>query len=228
MKALIDADVIRYSVGFAAEEDPIEYCLHSVKKMIESIVENTGADSYVCYFTGTGNYRVEAATIRPYKGNRPNKKPSHYEAITTYILNHHNGEVVNGMEADDKLAIEHTKAPASSIICTIDKDLDGVAGVHYNWKHNKLYYVSELDAMKWFYTQLLTGDTTDNIQGVPGIGKQKATTLITMAGDIEEDIYWDVLCAYSKKYERPMEALLENAKLLYMLREEDKHWEPPA
>lgn len=222
-RCFIDADVIRYAAGFAAEGEPVENCLHSVKLMIENCVAKTGATEYTCYLTGKGNFRIELATIKPYKGNRPDRKPEHYEAITKYVMRHHNGEMVEGMEADDAMAIAQTE---ETCICTIDKDLDMVEGWHYNWRKDLKYYVSPTDALHNFYYQLLVGDAVDNIQGCPGIGPKKATTLIKEHGHDEEELYWAVLCEYNKKYAKPMEALIENARLLWMMRTPTDVWEP--
>ena len=230
MRALIDADVIRYAVGYVAAGEPVANCLHSVKMMIKDIVKNAGCDEYTCFLTGQGNFREDIATIRPYKGNRVQPKPDHYDAITNYIMEHHNGEMVCGMEADDAMGITqfadyHIGSEGSTVIATIDKDLDQIPGWHYNWKRNSLYNVTMDEADKFFYTQLLMGDTVDNIQGVPGLGKVGAARIIAACED-EEDMYWAAVCEYSKKYEKPMEALIENARLLWILRYKDQTWEP--
>lgn len=228
-KALIDADVIRYAVGYVAAGEPVANCLHSVKMMIGDIVKNAGCDEYVCFLTGQGNFRDDIATIRPYKGNRTQPKPDHYDAITNYIMEHQNGEMVCGMEADDAMGITqfadyHIGSEGSTVIATIDKDLDQIPGWHYNWKRNSLYSVTMDEADKFFYTQLLTGDTVDNIQGVPGLGKVGAAKIIA-ACTTEEDMYWAAVCEYSKKYDKPMEALIENARLLWILRYPGQSWE---
>src|SRR5512139_4038799 len=107
MQALIDGDIIRYSVGFAAEDDPIEYCLHSVKLLLQNIIKESGADSYRLFLTGPGNFREKVAVTKPYKGNRdPLNKPVHYAAIKEYLVKHWNAEVVDGYEADDAMGIE--------------------------------------------------------------------------------------------------------------------------
>ena len=53
-------------------------------------------------------------------------------------------------------------------IATLDKDLDGVPGWHYVWKGKRegVFYVTETEADRFFYTQMLTGDATDNIPGL--------------------------------------------------------------
>lgn len=218
------------------EYEPLDHCLHSVKKMIATIVEKTQADSYKGYLTGEGNFREQVATILPYKGNRdPNHKPHWYTEIREYLINVHKAEVVTGMEADDALGIEqmsrHTTAgdltegnlidflsKAETIICTIDKDLDCIPGWHYNPRKEEKYWVSEWEATKFFYTQVLTGDRVDNIQGVPGIGPKKANHIIKNCAT-EQELECAVGLAYAVYYDAPEEALEENMQLLWILRE---------
>lgn len=69
----------------------------------------------------------------------------------------------------------HRQNLEKTVICTKDKDLDMISGLHYNWtKDKEPYEVSEQQALKAFYSQLLTGDRVDNIQGIKGIGNKKA------------------------------------------------------
>lgn len=236
MLVLIDGDIIRYSVGFAAEGEPLENCLHSVKLMIQKILTATGSDEYEVFLTGEGNYRDKVATIKPYKGNRDSShKPTFYKEITEYLITQHNATVVNGMEADDAMGYTAVKEGTKSCIASIDKDMDMIPGWHYNWKKDKLYFIEEDDANRNFYRQLLTGDSTDNITGVPGIGPKRAEKILNASVDIgddfedepdEEEIYWRILEQYSLHYERPFEAMMENATLLWIQREEGVLWTP--
>jgi len=244
MLVLIDGDIIRYSVGFAADGEPLENCLHSVKLMINKIIQQTDADEYEVFLTGEGNYRDKVATIKPYKGNRDSShKPTFYKEITEYLITQHNATVVNGREADDAMGYTSYKDDTNhTVIASIDKDMDMIPGWHYNWKKDKLYFIEEDDANRNFYRQLLTGDSTDNITGVPGIGPKRAEKILNASVDIdddfedepdEEEIYWRILEQYSLHYERPFEAMMENATLLWILREkpedgeEPPYWTPP-
>ena len=230
----IDADIIVYSVGFAAAGEPVENALHSVKIMIHSMLDATGTSEYECFLTGKGNYRNEVATIKPYKGNRKQPKPEHYAAIREYLINVHGAVVIDGMEADDALGIVQTD---DTILASIDKDLDMIEGWHYNWRKNDLYYIDQKTATRNFYRQLLTGDSTDNITGVPGIGPKKAEVILNEEWyadeeamplpPTEEDWYWRILEEYSKHYEKPFEALYENAELLY-IQNGGGRWQPVA
>lgn len=117
-----------------------------------------------------------------------------------------------------------------TIICSIDKDLDNVTGYHYNWmkEDDGIYWIDELDGLKNFYCQLLTGDTVDNIPGLFGVGKSSKLLSTVNECNSEYDMYSYVL----KQYERRLgsyadQFLLENARLLWMLKTEDDVWEPP-
>jgi 5'-3' exonuclease len=75
--------------------------------------------------------------------------------------------------------------------------------------------------MKFFYTQLLTGDTADNIKGVKGIGPKKADKILD--GLVAEA---DLYKAVEEHYET-LDELIENARLLWLRRFEGQMWEPP-
>jgi len=159
--ALIDGDMLRYTLGFACQEEDEEGVIttaptfswqHSVDVFISAVVKNSGSQGFPkVYLTGEGNFREEIAQRRPYKEDRKDaEKPVLYEAIGSYLVDEWAAIVVNGMEADDALAIEQTNSLAYSciegtddyvldpefcdtIICTLDKDLRQVEGWHYSW-----------------------------------------------------------------------------------------------
>lgn len=231
MQALIDGDIIRYSVGFAAEDDPIEYCLHSVKLLLQSIIKESGADSYRLFLTGSGNFREKVAVTKPYKGNRdPLNKPVHYAAIKEYLVKHWDAEVVEGYEADDAMGIEQCRLNQGSeyktIICSLDKDMKMIPGLHYNWRKNETFSINSSEALLNFYKQLLTGDSTDNIQGIPKVGPKTAEKILVEC-ETEEDMYWATLCKYTGYYDKPHEVMTEMGKLLWIWRKDNDVWEPP-
>lgn len=134
-------------------------------------------------------------------------------------------------------------------IATIDKDLDMIPGWHYNWRKDVMYFVDDHTAITWFYCQLIMGDKqVDNIQGIPGAGKKKAYNVLKDC-ETEKEMYEATLEAYKeyirKKFKKledditekevdilAYEELLENARLLWMLREplepdRSNLWTPP-
>jgi len=69
---------------------------------------------------------------------------------------------------------------------------------------------------------LLTGDTADNIPGVKGVGPKKAEK--AYEGCTNEEEYFD---AALKMYDGDLDALVENARLLWLRRKPEEMWEPP-
>ena len=232
-KAWIDGDDSMYIVT-RKEVEPLVNALHSADSMIESILKGSGGIKYTGFISGENNFREKIATIRPYKGNRdPEAKPYWYKEIKEFLIDHRDAVVVDGMEADDAMAIrqlEELHIPehdgdtgyANSIICTIDKDLDQIPGWHFNWRKKEKYWVDIDSAIRSFYLQLISGDTVDNIQGVPGvgiIGAEKA-----LEGFSSEKEYYEV----ARRLYNNDDALLENAHLLYIRKHKDDVWQPPV
>lgn len=211
--AIIDADIICYRVGFASEDVSEEVCLARVTKLVNEVVyQDLQCDDYKAYITGKGNYRNELAVTEPYKGNRKDaKRPVHYQAIRTH-LQRLGAELVEGSEADDAVATEATKT--GGWIVSIDKDLDQVAGWHYNFVKHEEYYVTEEEGLRNLFTQVLTGDRTDNIIGLKGIGPKKAEKLLQDCKTERE--YYD---ACLKAYDGNQLRVDENLNLLWLRRE---------
>jgi hypothetical protein len=234
---------------------------NTVDVMIRDILKGSKCTAYKVYLTGEGNYRENIATLRKYKGNRDGiAKPVLYDDIKHHLLENHGAQICDGIEADDAVSIVQMKYRAKgarSVIATIDKDLNGTPGLHYNffpnYKGERLFDVSEEEALYFFYKQVLTGDlATDNIQGLPGVGDKKAEKILDGVPLIEKDLYAAVLEAYNKYYDKqPSEyyhwndaleenplvctgeiMLIENARLVYMMREPAQKpinlWYPPG
>lgn len=260
MIAGIDGDVLRYELGNVAMAKerifdidvmrPWPDCdVHElVDKRITEIIQTTGAEVYEVYLTGPGNFRNELATIKPYKGTRTgNEKPYHWETVSQRLKDVWGAITVNGIEADDYLALRGTEEGRNYTICSRDKDLRQVPDcVHYSWPCGatqpavgpfvvdgvgevtyevKVYGAKKQKSYKlkghgdaFFYGQLLVGDSVDNIQGCPGVGPKKAVDLL---GHLQsrEDLFLACVYEYNKVYGSDwQDALTENARLLYLTR----------
>lgn len=262
MQPLLDGDILLYEIGFATQKktetgeilpSPVE----EVNELVDNRIKEICAAVYATeppkiYLTGTGNFRFDIAKRRDYKGNRKQIKPFHYKYIKAYLQSQWGAEVVNGMEADDALCIEQTLRlkHRDSIICSRDKDLKQCPGYHYTWECGKQgswgpAWVEDIGELHlkgpkkltgtgslFFYSQLLTGDSTDTYDGLPGCGPIRAEAILRGATD-EADMYQRVLGAYNEKFgDNAHEVLEEQAHLAYMIRHlnEDgtiKHWEAP-
>ena len=238
----LDGDIIVYSVGFASEDDPVSFALHSVKVMVQDILDSCGAKNGIVYLTGSDNYRNQHAHPDfPYKGNRKDsKKPRHLAAIREYMVEQLDAVVAEGEEADDLLgigAVQHGHG-----IATLDKDLNGIEGYHYNWRKKEVYMVSPESADIFFYKQLLTGDSVDNIPGLFKMVGVKATQKVIeplYELDGPEEMYAYVRDQYLAGYDKigmcpdDRETTVDKwlshiGKCLWIRREEEEMWNAPS
>lgn len=216
-KALIDADWLVYSVGFASEDDDVDDAKRRVTEMVTDIVYfRLDCEDYEAYLTGKDNFRFNVATTIPYKDNRKDaKKPKHYDALREH-LQRLGASIVDGIEADDKVAMRMFECPGEFILVGVDKDLNQIEGWHYNPKHDEEYFINEHKAWYNFFTQMLTGDRVDNIPGLPGIGPKKAEKILSEC-ITHEDMYKATKDAYYAK-DFTDDYFNEQARLLWLQR----------
>jgi hypothetical protein len=175
------------------------------------------------FLTGKGNYRFDVAKHVPYKGNRVDKpKPIYLGACRDYLEEVWGAKLSDGEEADDLIAIAATKYGPTSVVVSIDKDMLQIPCKHYNFVKNEWTEVSEFEGLKFFYSQILTGDSADNIVGLYRVGPKKAEQLLENCDDEEE--LWE---AVIKAYDGDIDRVVENARLLWLRREEEELWQPP-
>lgn len=250
MRLLLDADIYRYQHGSIQMAHPFlkgefvpasaDYVRQIVDEAIEHAVKSTGADDYICVLSGKGNFRHEVAKQQEYKGNRdPNSsRPYHYDTIADHIIGNHPHIVVDGMEADDWLAITQRADPENTCISTRDKDMLTVFGYHHRpacgIKQPEIpkHWVTPYDAAYFFMYQMLIGDNTDNIPGCgkkelvmwggkqmlrrKGVGSKGAHKILSLCGTVGE-MYDAVSEEYKKIFgDEYIPVMLENARLLYV------------
>ena len=222
---LIDGDIVAYRCAYKSRDDRAEYAAHSAGSYLSDLISDLyilieDEPEYRVFLTGKGNFRHEYAVTAGYKENRKDKeKPEHLAVIRQYLIDEWEAVVSDEEEADDLIAIAATQQP--SIIVSIDKDFDQVAGKHFNPNTGKLYDVSEEDAVKFLYEQILTGDRADNIMGIKGVGPVKAKK--ALADCVTERQMYDVCVEMYGDEER----VIENGRLLYLRRKEGEIWNAP-
>lgn len=261
MKALIDGDIFGYEMGSLTKKEPepdqediapdtkvgellpFEVCWGAVQSKIERILEAVKADEYMIYLSSPEiqTWRMEAATIKPYKGHRDDKeKPAYWELIRSNLAIHYPCEIVEFMEADDALSIEQyqdlkvnpTKDVANTVICSRDKDLNMVPGFHYAWACGKspereLWWQDELGGLREFYKQVLMGDVTDNIPGLFGVGEKSALVKKLADMESEREMFNHVFKCYQDRFgSYAQQFLIENGQLLWMQRTPEDRWNP--
>jgi hypothetical protein len=229
--ALIDSDIVAYRIAFACQDENEIVAKHRLDRYLVDIlacgVDNTYPDCFVdswqLFLTGKKNFRYDIATTAVYKGNRIAPKPDHLPALREHMIKKWGASVSDGQEADDDVAIAGTALGEGSIMVSLDKDIDQVAGWHYNFVKKIGYYVTEAEGLFKLYCQILTGDTADNIIGIKGVGPVKANKILD--GCVYE---YDMYCRCVEAYDGNEDRVIENARLLYLRRTKDEPlWIPP-
>lgn len=127
-----------------------------------------------------------------------------------------------GREADDLIRIWANEARESGddyVICSIDKDLQCIPGMHYLMHKDKVVEVSQEDATRHYYEQLLKGDATDNVPGVPKIGDVRAAKILAEYAteeEFQECVVSHYIAAYGDNW---FDYFLSNAKMIHIQRD---------
>lgn len=197
--ALVDADRVKYIVTskifkdiekirrgelqlFLKEDPVVKY----TKEWVESFLMKIDDPIIFCFSAPSAQtFRHSASFEKPYKGNRkkdsqeyPEKISDMYEAMK-YVIDKYVSLITDDLEADDILSM--LQDPEKTYIVSNDKDLKTVPGFHYNFSRNTIEEITPKKALYTLSMQLLTGDTTDNICGLPGCGPVKAEKILAQA-----------------------------------------------
>ena len=169
--ALLDSDIILYEIGFSSQSkndqgeiEPAswDWTEDLLKKKIELITDEAGADKPLLFFTNTKrinkllnkdrkrqekpaveyvpNFREAVAKEKEYKGGRKADKPFHFYNILAYLLANYPTMIhEGGLEADDYMCVTQYKSwqDGNTVICSRDKDLRQCPGYHYSWEVGK-------------------------------------------------------------------------------------------
>jgi len=230
-RVFCDGDIWAYRVGFIAQHEPPESPTpwFMVQEQAQLCIDNVQqkfpkADIIVCLTDPNHNYREQIAVTRPYKGTRHAPKPYWWKDLRAWFGSLDNTVMSDNEEADDVMSKVLMVDPKHTAICTEDKDLKNTPGIHFNDKTGVIENVTPAQAYRNFYTQLLTGDTVDNIPGCPGVGKAKAVSALVDCRSPEE--FERVIGnLYANKVEDPEAMMVEMGRLLWMRRQDDEMWD---
>ena len=225
-KCFIDADSLIYRI--ALKGISLETAKKYYDEEIEKIVWDTCSSEAFVAIKGSSNFRYDIA--EDYKNNRKQQGEEDPDPKLTerrkelneyaYSLGHHKSD---GCEADDIVSIwaqEALDANAHFVIAHIDKDIDMVEGWHYNFNKETLYYTSKEQGHYKMCLQMLTGDSTDKIQGLVGVGIKTAEKILANVPAVE--MLGKVQEAWEKAHPDDWHERLETCwNLLYMRRNWD-------
>ena len=216
--ALIDADsLIYYEMG----KETLEIALDGIDSRINQMLQITGATHYAGFLTQGKCFRYKVAKNRPYKGNRKyGDKPIIFPAIKEYLKQKWGCTVITQLEADDLVSVFHKDK--TTIICSPDKDvLYQNIGSHYNYGKAELVVVTKLDAIRFLWKQVLMGDSTDGIEGLPKVGPKTADKLLELVQPLDMPEF--VLNKYIEKFgiSNGIDKFAETFKLIYILKSQE-------
>lgn len=192
------------------EIEPLENCLHSANLVMDKIVKRYGWEDVVLYFScpTTENWRTQF--YPEYKANRVSRKPHWGKELLQHMQDKWDWKLEYELEADDLIARDAMECGDDCVVVTIDKDMDQIPCLHYNWVKDEEYLVDDVMAQQSLTIQRIMGDSTDNIKGIPGWGVVAANNWCQnyiQPGSVEDMVY----AAYAQAYPSPYEAVYQYA-----------------
>ncbi|KDD18629.1 hypothetical protein [Bordetella bronchiseptica] len=200
--ALIDGDYLAYFAS-GGDEMRVDVARRVAVDRMHAVRELSGAEKVELHLSaraGTKGERFLIAATQPYQGQRSSsRRPKNWEAVREFLetadqdilrarrVSWHDREADDGFAAASLTA----RSPVEAVVHhTADKDMRMLPGVHVAWRdyartsvpkgayevigpHDGLVY-----GTKWFWLQMLMGDTADHIPGLPKVGEKKASAAL--------------------------------------------------
>ena len=228
-----DSSKVVYTRKAERRPEPKVNAIHNCKTLLEDVKvwinDKFNSDSedneYVVYLSGRDNYRYYLNKHIEYKGNRKSTaKPVHLQACREYLEDHWSASSKENIEADDLMTItSQSNGYENTVLVTTDKDLNQVPGWHFNFHTKEFTYISLEEAMRFFWTQMLVGDSADNIPGVRGIGVVSGRSLLETCKtqkQYQDKVHEQYILKYGE--EEGHERFLETFSMLRLLRSNDE------
>jgi 5'-3' exonuclease len=185
-----DKESVRQMVILEANERLSNMCLSIMSKIGDSFdFDSTDVEYYLT--SNIFSYRKKIS--QTYKANRTRNK--WVVLLKQYIIDNENCHYSLEWESDDLIADRAKELKYDCVIATIDKDLNQIPGWKFDLYKQKtgevsergieikdyrgLRYVDKVEAKKFIWLQMLTGDTSDNIKGIKGIGQVRAEKMLS-------------------------------------------------
>ena len=223
----LDENGNKLPLEFTTEEDEryFDASWNNFENSLKEDMEATWCDSYIMAMKSDLNFRDDLYC--DYKLSRKNVQATKLRNL--FVPAVRGKAVIEGMavravgrEADDLVRIWAEQCMVAGIdfvVCSNDKDLKCIPGKHYNpKKRDGVTYVTEEEGIRHFYEQLLKGDPTDQIPGLPGVGNVYAKKFLA-GHSTEEEFQEEVVSRYIDAFGNDWySTLLINGKLLHIQR----------
>lgn len=203
--SLIDSDTFIYIATYNKKDKPkrnIQEMFDVCDTLLQGILIKTNSTKYCGFLTEGKCFRNSIGKQKEYKGNRKDfVKPDYFNLIKYYLIDELKFVHLYNYEADDLCIMAHNnyKELYNPIICSCDKDLKQIEANFYDYKKDILFSISRDEALYNLYSQILTGDVSDNINGLGrGIGPAKALKILEDSKP--QDYKYKVLEAFISLY----------------------------
>lgn len=221
MIGLVDGDGFLYFAywGKANLKEAVKH-LH---ELLRNVKEDNFCDQLAVAVGGPDNWRDDFYPLYKKSTGRVNSRktmPEWLPDLKAELASRSDAILTDNIEADDILRIwsnQCKKFDIPHVIISHDKDLDCIAGQHFNPRTWTSYSVSEEAANVSYWKQVLMGDGIDNIPGIKGVGPKKADKLLEGLKTNEQRRA--VVCQeYNNVYGKEgYEHMLANGKLLHIM-----------
>ena len=214
-KAMIDADIIAYKAACYLDTEGLD---ELESRLSDDVLKWTpdGVDTIVLALSCSRKNNFRRDFWGDYKKKRDSQdSPDSLNEVREYMLDTWDCLTEPRLEADDLIGIGVSSEEYVGV--TIDKDLKTIPGYHWNPdKDDDIRYISEEDADRFFYTQWMTGDSTDGIPGLWRIGPKKAEKLL----DSWDKNEWEenIIDMYNEDKYQPEHSLAPNLFAMAMAR----------
>lgn len=235
---LVDGDIFIYKACFTSELNvewsPGNYsntanlgmAQDEFRRRIDGLAEKYKGHPLICLSDFTSNWRKDV--YPDYKRPRNNiRRPTLLKVMRDWVRQEYPDFYQRiTLEADDVMGILATAPiiPGRKILITIDKDLLQIPGYHVNPDKPELGVrrVTAEAGEHLHFVQTLTGDSTDNYPGCPGIGPKRAEKILNEPPEEEcQNWPWDnIVRAYDKAGLTEDDAIVQ-ARVAKILQAED-------
>jgi 5'-3' exonuclease len=188
MVVLFDADSLIWSSCYRKRETPDDEMWNGIEEakgkfdevlmhIVNTIEETYEVDKVIVFAGARGNFRKQIT--KKYKANRINRElPPCLNELQSYVKEQYNAIAGYGVETDDVVATYWTRltnelGTRDVMIVSIDKDYKQLPCLIYNYHYKHKCYIdlNELEARNFFWTQMIAGDTADNVNYCKGYGE---------------------------------------------------------
>jgi hypothetical protein len=249
---LIDADAAAYYCS-GSDDTPAGKARNNLHELVASTARATGAGQVKLLFTSSGShkgYRYAVARTKGYQAQRSNnRRPQNWRMLRELLEGNEipGAQVISTdtAEADDLFGkFSRVHGAGNTFIMCQDKDMRMVPGWHIRWAERDSTFVPEgtwekvwnekVYGRKWFWLQMLHGDSADYIPGLERYVKPNGVSALCgpatadklIAGiDNEADCRDAVIGLYAGWYEDEWAVrLAEQAVLLWMRNDLASSW----